>query len=143
MQAADGLFKWLSIKRCKARAPALGARELAVLDILWGASSLSAQQVLERMPGGDISLSTIQSTLERLQRKEIVQRDKRCRAFFYSARMTRGELIRLLFEDIAEEIAGGDMAPMVSGFMEFLGGDSGDAAHLLTHWRDADSSRSG
>lgn len=141
MNTAGGLFEWLSIRRRSARAPALGARELKVLDMLWDSGALSAQQVLDHMPAEHISLSTVQSTLERLQRKHLVERTKRCRAFFYTPKLTRHDLIRLLLEDIGEEIAGGDVASMVSGFLEYLGAQDRVAAKTMAgkHGIDQDS----
>ncbi|MBN7798739.1 BlaI/MecI/CopY family transcriptional regulator [Parahaliea mediterranea] len=114
------------------RTPALGERELAVLHALWLAQepenrrpdaadgALSAQQVLERMPGKPLALSTIQSTLERLCRKSLVDRRKQARAYLYRPLLERQELISSLLHDISQEVAGGDIASMVSGFMDYL-----------------------
>lgn len=119
----------LAARRRAQRTPALGERELAVLDALWQAGeqgpdapdgALTAQQVLGRMPGKPLALSTIQSTLERLCRKSLVDRHKRARAYLYRPLLGRQELISSLLHDISQEIAGGEVAPMVSGFMDYL-----------------------
>lgn len=119
------LKNWLTAGRRAKRTPALGERELAVLNALWEADrdrggALSAQQVLERMPAEPLALSTIQSTLERLCRKSLVDRRKEARAYLYRPLLNRQELISSLLHDISREIAGGDIAPMVSGFMDYL-----------------------
>lgn len=113
------------------RTPSLGDRELAVLDVLWSDSPLTAQQVLDAMPDPDISLSTIQSTLERLYRKSVLSRQKQGRAFLYAPLMDRQALISSLLRDIADDLAGGELAPMVSGFIDFLGDDGSRFASLL------------
>lgn len=132
MSIPGALFTWLSHKRPGARTPALGARELAVLDILWRANPLSAQQVLESMGDDALALSTVQSTLERLERKQIVAREKRSRAYFYTPQLARQDIIRSLLQDIGEEIAGGDLAPMVSGFMDYLDNEGNKLPQELT-----------
>lgn len=119
------------IGRARARTPSLGERELAVLGVLWRESPLTAQQVLEDLPGRGVSLSTIQSTLERLHRKGVLERRKEVRAFVYAPRVERRDLVSSLLHDIADDIADGDLATMLSGFMEFLGDERGRMAALL------------
>jgi len=119
------------IGRTRSRTPSLGERELAVLGVLWRESPLTAQQVLEDLPGRGVSLSTIQSTLERLHRKGVLERRKEVRAFVYAPLVERQDLVSSLLHDIADDIAGGDLATMLSGFMEFLGDERGQMAALL------------
>lgn len=118
-------------RRARMRTPSLGERELAVLDVLWRQSPRTAQQVQGEMPDRTISLSTIQSTLERLHRKDVLARHKRARAYCYAPKVDRRELISSLLADIADDLAGGDLSPMVSGFMDFLGWEPAQMAVLL------------
>jgi predicted transcriptional regulator len=127
----DTLTRWFPGSRKRARTPSLGERELAVLDVLWQHAPRTAQEVKDQMPGRAVSLSTIQSTLERLHRKDVLLRQKRSRAFYYAPKLQRGELISSLIRDIADDIAGGDVASMVSGFMDFLGEERAQVAPLL------------
>lgn len=121
-----GLRNWLGVKRSGAGLPPLGQRELAVLEILWTHGPLSAQQVLALLPGAGIGLSTVQSTLERLSRKAILQREKAGRAYVYGALLSRSEIIGSLLRDIAQELAGNDREAMISGFMDYLGDEAKD-----------------
>jgi predicted transcriptional regulator len=125
------LQRWFPGTRRRARTPSLGERELAVLDVLWQSAPRTAQEVMEQMPGPAVSLSTVQSTLERLHRKDVLLRHKQSRAFYYAPKLQRGELISSLIHDIADDIAGGDVASMVSGFMDFLGEERSQVAQLL------------
>ncbi|MEE3210373.1 MAG: BlaI/MecI/CopY family transcriptional regulator, partial [Pseudomonadota bacterium] len=60
---------WLhQLKR--SRTPSLGQRELNALDVVWAKGQCSAQDVLDELDD-DVSLSTVQSTLERLHRKTL------------------------------------------------------------------------
>lgn len=116
------LIRWLS--GGTARIPDIGARELAVLDLLWDRGPMAAQDVCEGMRGKPVSLSTIQSTLERLNRKNLVTRSKSGRAYQYAAILDRTQLIAALLKDLADDVARGDLAPMVSGFMKYMAAQS-------------------
>lgn len=93
-----------------------------MLEQLWSAGPLSAQQIRDRLGPASVTLSTIQSTLERLHRKQLVHRAKSGRAFLYSAAIARSTLISRLLGDLAREVGGGKLAPIVSGFVEFAAG---------------------
>ncbi|WP_101757390.1 BlaI/MecI/CopY family transcriptional regulator [Oceanicoccus sp. KOV_DT_Chl] len=135
---------WLGLLKKFSNTPALGERELSVLEVLWSGPSCSAQQVLESMPDAGISLSTVQSTLERLHRKKLLSRTKNIRTYFYQPLITREQIISSLLSDITREIAGGDMAPMISGFKAFMGEelplkDSPVDPHVVEADRDPDA----
>ncbi len=106
--------------RKKQRAPILGGRELEVMKILWREGALCAQQMLQHISDDTLSLSTMQSTLERLHRKALLAREKSGRRYIYRAAVSRSTFISQLIKDIAETIGDGEMAPMVSGFVSYI-----------------------
>ena len=117
----DGFAGWTNIKRDASRTPALGARELGVMEILWHNRPLTAHQIHEEMSAtAGIALNTVQSTIERLFRKQLLSRSKEGRAYFYKAIVTKPQLISNLLRDITLEIAGGEIEPMISGFIDFV-----------------------
>ncbi|MEE4184924.1 MAG: BlaI/MecI/CopY family transcriptional regulator [Gammaproteobacteria bacterium] len=120
------LSGWLGRTLNTARLPELGAREFSVLELLWDSDGLTSQQVLQQLAAAKLSLSTVQSTLERLHRKGLLERTKTGRAFVYTAAVTRENMISRLLHEIADNLADGDSAPMVSGFLEYLGEDPSD-----------------
>ncbi len=120
------------------RAPHLGERELAVMSLLWRGKSLSATQLLDAMPAADIGLSTVQSTLERLYRKGLVSRRKEARAFVYRHTIDREELIRILLRDITQDIAGGDLLPVIAGFARYVADDDAATASAIAALRGGD-----
>lgn len=122
---------WLGIKG--QTTPALGKRELAVLEILWRNGEQNVQQVLTGLPDADIGLSTVQSTLERLHRKQLLQRRKCGRAYCYRACISKAVIVGNLLRDIADEIAQGELAPMVSGFMAYLDSEGTSLKEALDH----------
>lgn len=111
------------------RAPLLGERELEVMKIYWQADALSAKEVLAKLSSSALSLSSMQSTLERLYRKKLLLREKQGRFYVYRAAISRSEMISQLLGDISEQISDGEMAPIISGFMDFLGQKSSKSVH--------------
>lgn len=115
--------------------PSLGPREIEVLKMLWRNGELSAQQLLDLIDGNNITLSTMQSTLERLHRKQLVNRSKSGRSYRYTASIDQSTVISCLLQDISSQISDGEMAPMVSGFMSFVSGESASmSANQLQEW---------
>ncbi len=109
---------WLHQLR-RSRTPSLGQRELNALDVVWAKGQCSAQDVLDELDD-DVSLSTVQSTLERLYRKTLLQRAKSGRAFLYQAKVTRSELISSLIHDISDDFGAEDGTALIVGFIDFL-----------------------
>ncbi len=126
MKKAEALLQSLRRHGLRSTTPSLGERELTVLDVLWATSDLSASEVHSQLSGVGISLNTVQSTLERLVRKKLLVREKRARAFYYSAAVTRAELIGTLIHAISRDIAGGELMPMLSGFANYLSSGPGN-----------------
>lgn len=138
------LQSWLS-GRIDPRCPDLGPRELETLEVLWQCSGLSAQEVQQRLPSGRaaVSLSTVQSTLERLYRKGLAHREKIGRAYSYRAAVTRAEMISRLLKDMSLEIGGGDLAAMISGFADFVADDDPEIERKLTRLLERKEDRDG
>ena len=116
----DGVSRLLHQGDRSRKPPTLGARELEVMKILWRAAPLSAQQVLAEIGDDNISLSTMQSTLERLNRKQLLARVKSGRFYLYHAIVSQSSIISQLLGEISERVSDGKVAPMISGFMTFL-----------------------
>jgi predicted transcriptional regulator len=117
------LCAWLGASSVK-RMPDLGERELDVLEVLWMGGQRSAQDVRNALSGAAVSLSTVQSTLERLHRKELLVRNKTGRAYQYEACVSRSQLIGGLLRDLADDVAGWDIAPMLSGFLDYVASEA-------------------
>jgi predicted transcriptional regulator len=79
------------------------------MSVLWELGSASVQQVSERL-STVLAYTTVMTTLDRLFKKGVLQRQKKDRAFIYSAIVTAREvegqraagLIRRFFSDSSE-----------------------------------------
>ena len=132
------IMSWLGGGSREARLPDIGTRELHALDVLWANGTLTAQATLEKMQTDDLSLSTVQSTLERLTRKQLVKREKVGRAYAYTAAISKQGIISRLISEIADSLAGGETAPMVSGFLDYMGKNAGESDESLESLQDLD-----
>jgi predicted transcriptional regulator len=100
--------------------PQLGELELAVLEALWRRGELTARQLPEALPDDlQPSLSTIQTTLERLHRKGLLRRQKRGHAYSYNPRLSRSALLGSLLGGVISRLHSGSLDPILSSFVEF------------------------
>lgn len=98
--------------------PPLGDLEVAVLEIIWDATECSAKEVHEHIgQKRGISLNTVQSTLERLHRKELLARSKRGHAYRYSAQVGRERLIASYIRETLGRF-GGDAVASLAAFVD-------------------------
>jgi len=96
----------------------LGELELVVLEALWQQPHLDAKAVCARIPATrQPSLSTVQSALERLYRKELVERVKSGHAYTYSASVSRSNLLGRLMSDVIHLLHDGRLETILSSFV--------------------------
>jgi len=100
--------------------PRLGELELTLLKALWANPDQAAASLQQSLPAANAcSLSTVQSTLERLHRKALVQREKRGHAYLYRARLERSELLGRLLGGVIRQLHNGSLEPILSSFVDF------------------------
>lgn len=95
----------------------LGELEKQVLEYLWKAKPADAKQVhtyFEKNRGG--SLNTIQSTLDRLFKKDLLCRVKNGHAYQYFPKVARQELIGQLIKSVTHDFVVKDENSVVAAF---------------------------
>jgi predicted transcriptional regulator len=95
----------------------LGELEKQVLEYLWKTHPADAKQVhsyFEKNRGG--SLNTIQSTLDRLFKKDLLGRIKNGHAFQYYPKVERHELIGQLIKSVTHDFVAEDENSVVAAF---------------------------
>lgn len=96
----------------------LGQLELQVLEILWRYPGLDAKQIRTELAESRVpSLSTVQSTLERLFRKAYIDRIKHGHAYTYCATVTRGNLMGRMLGDVIQILHDGRIETILSSFV--------------------------
>lgn len=97
----------------------LGDLEMAVLDHLWRVGQGDAKSVhLVVGSTRGIMPNTVQSTLERLYRKGLLDREKVSHAYVYEPRIARTELMAQLIDDVVKPLSTGQAEPFFAAFIE-------------------------
>jgi predicted transcriptional regulator len=103
----------------RARGLPLGALELAVLDRLWSAGSADVGQMHAAVGAPRrLASNTIQTTLERLVRKGLAEREKIGRAFRYRPRVSRAEWLTAALGELLDGTPGADASLALSAFVD-------------------------
>lgn len=101
------------------RIPTLGDLETAVLEHVWAAGPSEVKRAYEAVgKRRRITLNTVQSTMERLWRKGLLEREKVSHAYVYSARHTRAELCARVVEQVVGDVLRGEPATLLSAFVD-------------------------
>lgn len=88
----------------RALAP-LGELETAVMDEVWKRGSVTAREVCDRLTGPqERAYTTIMTTMDRLHRKGLLDRQKDGLAWRYAAALTKPAFTRGLADDLAVKI---------------------------------------
>jgi predicted transcriptional regulator len=97
-----------------------GTLETRVLEALWQHSApQSVRDLHPQFPG--VAYTTLMTTLDRLHRKGVLDRDKAGRAFVYRTRQTREGLLSGLAGEALEAVFGArasELKPILSFFVE-------------------------
>lgn len=95
----------------------LGELEKAVLQYLWANPQQDAKTVFahfHRQRGG--TLNTIQSTLDRLYKKELLLREKSGHAFLYRPAKSKAEFLGLLINHITKDFISEKESSLAAAF---------------------------
>ena len=100
------------------RQPNLGELEIAIMKHLWSVGEADVKAV-HRILGLDrgICLNTVQSTMERLYKKDLLYRDKVSHAFVYSPAVTPESLMTDMINNVVKKLSERDYESMLSAFV--------------------------
>lgn len=105
----------------------LGQLEREVMNCLWDAHGpQTVRDVLDTLPDRALAYTTVMTVLDRLERKDMVGREKDGRAFRYSPIRARDELTASLMREALAD-AGGDRTSALVHFAENVSEDEAAA----------------
>jgi predicted transcriptional regulator len=97
----------------------LGDLEVAVLEHLWATGPAPAKAVHGAIgTQRNITLNTVQSTLERLYRKGLLRREKVSHAYIYTTKVLREELMTQAIGEVIAAFTGDKTRPLLSAFID-------------------------
>jgi len=97
----------------------LGFLEKAVLEWLWSRDWSDVRQAHASLGQPHArSLNTLHSTLDRLVRKGLAERERRGRAYVYRARVSRETFVRNALRRTLADIPGADASLLIASFVD-------------------------
>ena len=100
---------------------ALGSLERQVMDVVWRRSPVSVRDVHAEL--GLLAYTTLMTTLDRLYKKGLLDRQRQGRAFIYSASASREELGRAAAADLIDGLlhqSPGAAQPLLSSLVDVV-----------------------
>ncbi|MFZ0335877.1 MAG: BlaI/MecI/CopY family transcriptional regulator [Candidatus Acidiferrales bacterium] len=101
---------------------ALGRLELSVMEIMWSRGEASVRDVVAHL-ARPLAYTTVMTTLDRLYKKNLLDRRKEERAFRYSPRFSRGDWERKRADNLLAGFLGGSQPRelLISCLVEAVG----------------------
>ena len=104
------------MKRAKA-AEQIPPVELAILNILWDYGPLSVQEVQAKL-GGESAYTTVQTTLNTMEKKGRTKRTLQGRAYVYKAAVARDVAMKSALRDLVDRMFSGSVESLVMNLLE-------------------------
>lgn len=100
--------------------PPLANAELAVMELLWDQSGLTARKIREALypDATKAQHGTVQRLLQRLEEKGFVTRDKSLPVHLFSAVVSREAYASGQLESLTSKLTGGSIAPLITHLMQ-------------------------
>jgi BlaI family transcriptional regulator, penicillinase repressor len=97
----------------------LSKLEFQIMEVLWTGGELSIREIQERFPGKRVpAYTTIQTTIYRMEIKEVVHRVKKvCNFHVFAASITQKEAQRRIVDDLLSYF-GGRSQPVMAHLVE-------------------------
>jgi predicted transcriptional regulator len=102
----------------------LGELQTAVMEVLWRESSLTVNEVEERLQRRrDIAHTTVLTTLDRMHNKGYLKRKKQGKAYVYTPSYSRDEFEKMMAQEVLGALLGQFAEPALSAFVDIVGED--------------------
>lgn len=95
------------------------------MDVVWQHSPASVRDVGLALADRDLAYTTVMTTLDRLYKKGLLQREKRSHAFLYRPAMARETYERRMVATVLEKLPASSREALLSGFLDYAVTDEG------------------
>ncbi len=105
-------------------AQVLGELQTAVMETLWREPDLTVTEVEQRLlKTREIAHTTVQTILDRMHGKGLLNREKKGKAFVYAPRFSKEEFERGIAEEVLGALLSQFTEPALSAFVDLIGED--------------------
>ncbi len=98
----------------------LGELEDEVMRIAWELQRVTVKDVMGEL-GRERAYNTVQTTLDRLFRKNLLAREKQSHSFVYTPQISRADYHRGLISKLVGELLPKQRAPVLAAFVDMAG----------------------
>ena len=100
--------------------PPLANAELAVMELLWDQSGLTARKIRETLypDASKAQHGTVQRLLQRLEEKGFVTRDKSLPVHLFAAVVSRESYASGQLQSLTSKLTGGSIAPLITHLLQ-------------------------
>jgi len=98
--------------------PQLTPLELQIMKVLWEVGPSPVQAVQEKLPGGRLAYTTVQTMLNILQRKGKVARKLQGKAYQYRAVLSRERAVGDAVGDVLDRMFGGSVEDLLMSLVK-------------------------
>ncbi len=111
--------------------PKISESEWLVMQVLWSKSSLTANEVVEKLAGKTKwKPKTVKTLINRLVKKGALKVKKEGRKYRYYARIGKAECVHMERRSFVHRVYGGSTKPMLATFLEDAKLSAEDIAEL-------------
>lgn len=101
-----------------AEAHELTELQVDVMRVLWSTGGASAQDVRAALSERELAPTTVATLLARLEKRGLVTHETEGRQYVYRAVVSEDEIRGSMVQGLADRLFGGDVAELVSHFLE-------------------------
>jgi predicted transcriptional regulator len=126
------------------RTPPLGRLERDMLELIWRDGESTASALCSMLAARrTITLSTVQTTLERLTRKRLLARTKNGRGYRYRAIISRDDLLARMMADLADALSPAGSGVPLAALLDFTAEVDAATLDRLERWIEERRRRGG
>jgi predicted transcriptional regulator len=94
------------------------------MEVLWQRAPMSVKDVTSALSARSLAYTTVMTTLDRLHKKGLLDRDKQGHAFLYRPAMDRITYERRLIAGLLGDLPMASREALLSGFLDYAATDS-------------------
>lgn len=118
-----------------------GSLESSILELLWQQNEASARDIFEglRDQGQRLSYGAVKTVLDRLVKKQVLDREMTANQYLYRPRLRRDEFVSRAVGEIVSSLLASFSEPVYAQFLGQMSADPDQLAHLTKLINEAEA----
>jgi BlaI family transcriptional regulator, penicillinase repressor len=100
--------------------PHITDAELEILKLLWDSPGFTIRELTISLYGEPTTshIGTVQKLIQRLEAKQLIQRDRSQFAHTFSAKVSQSDVAGMQLDELARKVTGGSLLPFISHLVQ-------------------------